>query len=201
LETTSYSLLCRAALDAGDAGDSWTRLDRLYRPFLLSWFFAHGVPHEDAQDLTQEVMTVVIKDLKDFAHPGRVGAFRTWLRGVCLHRLQGYRRSRQLHGAAVGGTDFQAQLREVADLGDNPAEAWDRDHDVQILRQLLANLVNDFEEKTIRAFHRLLFDGVAAPQVAAELGMSLGAVYIAKSRVLRRLRAEANGLIDEAHLN
>jgi RNA polymerase sigma-70 factor (ECF subfamily) len=198
LDATSYSLLFRAARNEGD---SWTRLDRLYRPFFLSWFFAHGVPHQDAQDLTQEVMTVVFKELPGFTHPGRVGGFRTWLRGVCLHRLQGYRRSRQRRGAAVGGTDFQAQLQEVAEPGDNLAAAWEREHDAQILRQMLANLVNDFEEKTIQAFHRLLFDGVAAPQVAAELGMSIGAVYIAKSRVLRRLRAEAEGLIDETILS
>jgi RNA polymerase sigma-70 factor (ECF subfamily) len=197
LEATSHSLLFRAALGTEDA---WARLDRLYRPFLFKWFLAHGVSHADAEELTQEVMRVVFQELKDFAHAGRVGSFRTWLRGVCLNRLLSYRRSRQLRGAAVGGTDFHAQLHEVADSDDNPAAEWDREHDVQILRQMLTNLANDFEQKTVGAFYRLVFDGVPAPQVAQELGMSVGAVYIAKSRVLRRLREEAEGLIDEAKI-
>jgi RNA polymerase sigma-70 factor (ECF subfamily) len=198
LEATSHSLLYRAALGAPD---SWTRLDRIYRPFLLNWFLAHGASHGDAEDLTQEVLVVVFQEIKDFAHVGRVGAFRTWLRGVCVHRLQGYRRARQIRGAPVGGTDFQAHLNHLADPGDSPADSWDREHDREILRQLLTSLAGEFEEKTLRAFDRLVFDGVAAPQVAAELEMSVGAVYIAKSRVLRRLRDEAEGLIEEANLS
>jgi RNA polymerase sigma-70 factor (ECF subfamily) len=198
MEATSPSLLRRAALGATDA---WSQLDRLYRPFLLNWFFAHGSSPADAEDLTQDVMTVVFEEVKDFAHSGRVGAFRTWLRGVCLHRFQADRRSRQLRGAATGGTEFQMQLHNLADSGDDPADDWDREHDALMLREMLANLATAFEEKSLRAFGRLVFDGVAAPQVAAELGMSVGAVYIAKSRVLRRLRAEAAGLIGKADLN
>lgn len=198
MEATSHSLLRRAALGVGD---SWARLDRLYRPFLLSWFLAHGTPHADAEDLTQEVMTVVFRELKDFDHLGRIGGFRSWLRGTCVHRLQGYRRSRQLRGAAIGGTDFQAHLQSLADSDDNLAVNWDRDHDVEILRQLLANLTDFFQEKTLQAFHRLVFDEAPAPQVAKELGMSIGAVYVAKSRVLRALRAEADGLLPAADLS
>jgi DNA-directed RNA polymerase specialized sigma24 family protein len=92
-------------------------------------------------------------------------------------------------------------MHEFVDLDDNSAADWEREHDLQILRQMLANLVQDFEENTVRAFHRLVFDNMAAAQVAAELGMSVGAVYIAKSRILRRLRAEAQGLIDESNFH
>jgi RNA polymerase sigma-70 factor (ECF subfamily) len=193
MEATSHSLLQRAGSGAVDA---WARLDRLYRPFLLRWFLAHEIPPPDAEDLTQEVMAAAFQELKAFAHSGRVGAFRTWLRRACLHRLLGYRRSRQLRGTPVGGTEFQAQLHEVAGPGDDPAAAWDREHDREILRQLIEDMAADFEEKTLRAFRRLAFDGIAAPRVADELGPTVGAVYIAKSRVLRRLREKAGGLID-----
>jgi RNA polymerase sigma-70 factor (ECF subfamily) len=193
LEATSHSLLHRAALGVGD---SWARLDRLYRPFLLSWFLAQGVAHPDAEDLTQEVMTVLFRELKGFANLGRVGGFRTWLRGVCVHRLQGYRRSRQTRGVPVGGSEFHAQLHNLADEGDDLKGDWGREHDAGILRQLLANLTDDFQDRTLRAFHRLVFDEAPAPLVAEELGISVGAVYIAKSRVLRALRAAADGLIE-----
>ncbi len=193
MEATSHSLLSQAA--AGAEG-SWARLDRLYRPFLLGWFHCNGAAPEDAEDLTQEVMRVVFQGMKGFAHSGRAGAFRTWLRGVCLHRLQAHRRSRRLRGAPVGGTDFQGVLQGIAAPEDDPAGRWDQEHDLGILRQMLAGLADEFEEKTVRAFHRLVFDGAAASRVAEEMSMTVGAVYIAKSRVLRRLRAEAEGLIE-----
>jgi RNA polymerase sigma-70 factor (ECF subfamily) len=194
MDATSHSLLCRAGSGVADA---WDRLDRLYRPFLRGWFLAHGVHPADAEDLAQDVMVAAFRELKAFVHSGQVGAFRSWLRGVCLHRLQGYRRSLKLRGTPEGGTRFQAQLHEVVDPAGDLAGDRDREHDRELLRQLLANLAGEFEEKTLEAFRRLAFDGLAAPQAAAELGMSVAAVYIAKSRVLRRLRMEAAGLIDE----
>jgi RNA polymerase sigma-70 factor (ECF subfamily) len=189
MDATSHSLLYRAGAGAADA---WEYLDRLYRPFLRGWFLEHEVPPADAEDLTQDVMVTAFQELKAFIHSGQVGAFRTWLRRACLHRLQGYRRSLKLRGTPEGGTKFQAEMHEVVD----PASDWDRAHDRELLRHLVANLAGEFEEKTLGAFRRLAFDGLAAPQVAAELGMSVAAVYIAKSRVLRRLRTEAAGLID-----
>jgi len=197
MEATSHSLLHRA--NSGGA-DAWDHLDRIYRPFVRSWFLTHRVAPPDVEDLTQEVLVVTFRELRAFVHSGRVGAFRTWLRHMCLHRLQGYRRSRQLRGIAVGGTDFQAQLHEVAAPGDDPVGDWDREHDREILRQLIGNLAASFEGKTLRAFRRLAFNGLTAPQVAAELGMTVAAVYIAKSRVLRKLRTEAAGLVDEDSL-
>jgi RNA polymerase sigma-70 factor (ECF subfamily) len=82
LESTSQSLLYRAG---GRVAEAWARLDRLYRPFIQSWFLIHGIQRADAEDLTQEVMMVVLRELKEFSHSNRAGAFRTWLRGVCLH--------------------------------------------------------------------------------------------------------------------
>ena len=129
MDATHFSLLAQAG--AGSA-EAWTRLDRLYRPFIWSWFRGQTVPHTDADDLTQEVMTVLAKELKEFAHSGRTGAFRTWIRGVCIHRLQGFRRQQQVRGAAVGGSDFQQQLQLVAD--DTLSQDWDRDHERHLLR-------------------------------------------------------------------
>jgi RNA polymerase sigma-70 factor (ECF subfamily) len=194
MHATSPSLLCRASSGATDA---WERLDRLYRPFLRGWFLAHGVSPADAEDLTQDVMVAAFRELREFIHSGRVGAFRAWLRRACLNRLRGYRRALRLRGTPKGGTGFQAQLREVVDPAGDPESDWDREHNRKLLRQLVANLAGAFEEQTLRAFRRLAFEGRTAPQVAAELGMTVAAVYIAKSRVLRKLRTEVAGLFDE----
>jgi RNA polymerase sigma-70 factor (ECF subfamily) len=192
LDATQLSLLVQAGSGSADA---WSRLDGLYRPFVWSWFRAQGVPHVDADDLTQDVLAVLAGELPHFVHSGRTGAFRTWLRGVCVHRLQGHRRRQQVQIPAVGGTDFQDQLNGVAD--EKLTADWDREHERHLLRQLFEGLSAHFEEKTLQAFRRLAFDGVPAAEVARELDMPVAAVYVAKSRVLSRLRAEAAGLIDD----
>jgi RNA polymerase sigma-70 factor (ECF subfamily) len=197
VEITNPTLLQRAGAGMPDA---WDRFDRLYRPFLLGWFRGHGVDSAEAGDLTQEVMLVILKQVKSFAHPGHRGAFRNWLRGVCLNQLLGYRRKRRVRGVPVGGSDFQHQMQEVGDSAPDAAAEWDARHDHAVLRQLFDSLAGEFEPQTLRAFCRIAFDGVAATEVARELKMSIGAVYIAKSRVLRRLRAEADGLLEDAVL-
>jgi RNA polymerase sigma-70 factor (ECF subfamily) len=76
------------------------------------------------------------------------------------------------------------------------SQQWDREHDMLVLSRLLELMEQEFEPGTLQAFRRIVFDGCKTDLVAAELGISVAAVYIAKSRVLRRLRAEAAGLID-----
>ena len=65
-----------------------------------------------------------------------------------------------------------------------------------MLRCLLDLMEREFEPDTVRAFRRLAVDGAPAAEVARELGTTVGAVYVAKSRVLRRIREEADGLLD-----
>jgi RNA polymerase sigma-70 factor (ECF subfamily) len=194
MDTTRLTLLEQAGQGSAEA---WDLLYRHYRGFIVGWFRNHGVPPPDAEDLSQDVMAVLLRQLREFVHSGRTGAFRAWLRGVCLNCLRDHRRAAARHGQAVGGSDFQASLQQQAD--DDALQAqWDRAHDEHVLRQLLERLPGEFEEATLRAFRRVTFEGAAAADVAAELGTSAGAVYVAKSRVMRRLRELARGLIDDA---
>jgi RNA polymerase sigma-70 factor, ECF subfamily len=195
LENTSLTLLGRASNGSSEA---WAQLDSLYRPFIAQWFRRQNILPADADDLTQDVLAVLVRDLTKFDHNGRTGAFRAWVRGVCLNRAKGYRRKKKLREAAVGGTDSQRQMNEVADSTE--AADWDREHDRYVLQRLVDRLGADFEEPTMIAFRRLTFEGVSGQQVATELNMSVAAVFMAKSRVLRRLRGLAEGLVDEQTL-
>jgi RNA polymerase sigma-70 factor, ECF subfamily len=193
MDATRVTLL---QLAGGGETQAWAELDRLYRPFIRSWFQVQGVPLADADDLTQEVLAALYLALPSFEHSGRVGAFRTWLRSACLHRLLGHRRVEARRGRSVGGSDFQEQLREVEDSDPNPG-AWDREHDRVLLRHLFERVSAEFEPATMEAFERLTIDEQSAAEVAAAMGLTAGAVYVAKSRVLRRLREEAARLIGE----
>jgi RNA polymerase sigma-70 factor (ECF subfamily) len=193
MDATRLTLLQQAG---GGQTEAWMELDRLYRPFIRGWFRSHRLPPADADDLTQVVLSALLQELPAFEHSGRAGAFRTWLRTVCLHRLLEYRRAEQLRGRAVGGSAFQERLQAVETTAAD-SDAWDREHDRAILRNLLLRISGEFEPDTVEAFERLAMNGETASEVASALRMSVGSVYVAKSRVLRRLREEGARLIGE----
>ena len=88
MNETSLSLLARARQSADS--ESWNRLVELYAPLIRGWLRSYGVSGADADDLVQEVLTVVSQELPKFNHNDRTGAFRSWLRKILVHRLQNY---------------------------------------------------------------------------------------------------------------
>src|SRR5947208_428214 len=79
------------------------------------WLRRHSVPAADAEDLTQEVMAVVVRELPGFKHNQHAGAFRSWLRTITVNRLRLLWRSRQARPVATGGSDFLKMLDELED--------------------------------------------------------------------------------------
>jgi RNA polymerase sigma-70 factor, ECF subfamily len=193
MPSTHLSLLTAAKSGSGEA---WTRLVRLYRPLLYQWLRRQNISHDDAEELTQDVLAVVVQEIGRFEHGGRLGAFRRWLREITVHRALGFLRGRRLRAAARGGSTFLDQLQQLSN-GDSVAGQWDRDFDQHVLRYLLQTVECEFEPATRTAFQLVTMEDVPPEQVAQRLGISVGAVYSAKSRVLRRLRQEAAGLVDD----
>jgi RNA polymerase sigma-70 factor (ECF subfamily) len=190
---TSATLLERLRTAPDEA--AWRRLDDLYRPLIRRWLLHDGSLGEEAEDLVQEVMAVLVRELPDFQRR-RTGSFRRWLRGITAHRLAAYYRARQNRPRALGSPLEESPLRQLADRNSELSRQWDEDHDRHVLRRLLELIEPSFEPTTLAAFRRVAFDGVAPARAAEELDVSLNAVLLAKSRVLRRLRQEAEGLID-----
>lgn len=190
---TRQSLLLRA--QAGEA-NAWKDLTDLYRPLILGWLNRQGVPAVDLEDLSQDVLLSVVKHLPSFEHSGHPGAFRSWLRTLVCSRTADYWRAADARTPASGGSGATAALQQIADPDSDLNRQWDEEHDRYVLGCLLDLVEEEFEPITLRAFRRLALDGAGGAEVAAELGLSVAAVYVAKSRVLQRLRQEAEGLID-----
>ena len=168
----------------------------LYRPLLMAWLRKYHVQDFDLDDLMQEVLMAVAKDLPTFDHNGRTGAFRAWLRSIMVNRLRNFWRSRGRQLQAQGGSDIQLRLAQLDDPSSEMSQLWNQQHDLHVAQQLLQQVEPDFTAQTWAAFTRVAIDGQRADAVAVELGISTNAVFIAKSRVLSRLRREAAGLID-----
>lgn len=195
---TSVSLLQLACDDPDSV--AWRRLADIYSPLLHASLRRYDVQAADAEDLIQDVLLTVSRELPKFEHSGRTGAFRGWLRTILVHRLRNFWRSRQSRPLAAGGSAWAEWIEQLADDSSDVSRKWNLEHDRRVMARLLEQVRPRFEPKTWEAFHRQMFDGQRADTVAAELEMPLNSVYVARSRVLSTLRREAAGLIDEQSL-
>jgi RNA polymerase sigma-70 factor, ECF subfamily len=183
---TSLSLL--EQLREPENAEAWDRVVTTYSALLRTWFHAAGLQTADRDDLTQRVLEVLLRQMPEFEHSGRPGAFRTWLRSVAVNLLREFWRRRPMPESAC-------LLDDLADPRSGLSQFWDRQHDRHVLHNLLETVQPEFAELTWLAFRRLALEGASAREVAAELDTTVNAVLIAKSRVLARLRQEARELI------
>src|SRR6516225_7432867 len=193
MDETRQSLLLRARTGEESA---WRDLTDLYRPLIIGWLNRQGVPARDLEDLSQDILLTVVKHLPTFQHSGRRGAFRSWLRTIVCSRTTDYWRAIDASTQASGGSGATAALQQLADPDSSLNRQWDEEHDRYVLDCLLDLVEEEFEPATLQAFRRLALDGASGAEAAQELGLSVAAVYVAKSRVLQRIRQEAEGLID-----
>lgn len=194
MSNTSASLLDRLRRRPDDA--SWRRLIDLYTPLIRNWLRRHAMQDQDCDDLVQEVLSVVVRRLPQFEHSGRPGAFRTWLRNITGYCMRDFWRGQRYRPTATGDSNFQQLLAQMEDPDSGLSQLWNKEHDLHVTRRLLEMLQSQFEPRTWTAFRRVALEGASPDAVAAELGVTVNAVFIAKSRVLARLRQEAEGLLD-----
>lgn len=196
MHETSLSLLER--LRQSPENEGWNRLAGLYTPLIRAWLRRYDVQDNDANDLVQDVLLAVSKDLGKFEHAGQPGAFRGWLKAILVNRLRKFWRSRDRRPQAQGDSDIDARLAQLDDPASEMSLIWNREHDQYVLRQLLALAEPHFARNTWTAFCRVALDGAKPDVVAEEMGLSRNAVIVAKCRVLSRLRHESEGLIESS---
>jgi RNA polymerase sigma-70 factor (ECF subfamily) len=185
MNTTPISLLER--LHRADEEEAWSRFVQLYTPLLCQWAGRLGLQDADAADLVQDVFTVLVRKLPEFRYDPRK-RFRGWLWTVLLNKW----RERARRAAPAGGPEGLDELAGP-DAADAVGEAEYRDY---LIRRALELMQAEFEPTTWQAFWASVVAERPAAAVARELGISENAVYLAKGRVLRRLRRELAGLLD-----
>jgi RNA polymerase sigma factor (sigma-70 family) len=190
---TSLSLLDRLQLGASDS--AWREVIELYTPLLDDWLARFQLQGADREDLVQESLTTVLQHVGSFRHGGQ-GSFRAWLRAIVVNRVREFWRRRGRHPQATGDSQIADMLQQLESPGSSLGRQWDAEHDRYVAHRLLARIQPLFEPATLEAFRRVVVEGQKPREVAAELGLSVNAVLIAKSRVLRQLRRELKGLTD-----
>jgi RNA polymerase sigma-70 factor (ECF subfamily) len=179
---TRPSLLVRIR-DAGDR-EAWRQFVEVYAPLVYKFARRRGLQDADAADLTQDVLQAVAGASKRLMYDPERGTFRAWLYTVARNKLRNFLLARQ-------------RRREDGDpelLSEQPAreevEQWEREYEQRLFDWAAEQVRGHFHESTWQAFWMTAAENRGAAETAAQLGISVGAVYIAKSRVLARLREQ-----------
>jgi RNA polymerase sigma-70 factor (ECF subfamily) len=187
--STSRSLLAGAKNDDPSA---WERIVRLYAPLVASWCRRWGVAEQDLGDLLQDVFAAVAGHLHRFRKQEPGDTFRGWLLAIVRNKVRDHFRRRAGEPAAAGGTEAALHLQQIPDpnsLDDLPECSDDLLFD-ELLLKALESIRSEFHDRTWQAFWRVVIEGRTAIDTGAEMNMTAGAVRVAKSRILMRLRRE-----------
>ena len=190
----SSSMLQRLKADSPEA---WGRLMHLFGPLVYQWCRHNRLQPADASDVGQDVFRAVAVRIGSFRRDRPRDTFRGWLWRITKNKITDHWRRRQEVPRALGGSSAQAWLaslpaRETKEF-DEPVES---ETPSSLYQRALQLIQDEFEQRTWKAFWRVAVDGCLPADVSDELNMSVNSVYLAKSRVLRRLREELGDLLD-----
>jgi len=182
LPETRHSLLVR--LQERRDEQAWEEFLRQYEPFLLNLFRRRGLQEADARDVTQQVLISVATKVGDWQTDGKAASFRRWLSTIARHAAI---RHLTRHGRQpITGLE--------QDIGENPATleavAW-HEYQREVLAWTIEQIRSEFREASWLAFWETAVNHRPVPEVASELQISAGAIYMARSRIMARLRQKA----------
>jgi RNA polymerase sigma-70 factor (ECF subfamily) len=187
---TRRSLIVKLRDPADEA--AWREFLTLYEPLVYRLARRKGLQDADARDLCQEVFRAVAQSI-DRWEPDR-GSFRGWLIRIARNLLINFLTRGRNQPRGSGSTSVQ-DLLEVEPAADPSATAvFDAEYRRRLFRWAAEDVRREFTPRTWQAFWRTAVEDGSPRAVAAELGLSIGAVYIARSRVLARLRRRVEQL-------
>ena len=191
---TRPSLLLRLR-DAHDT-QAWNEFVSLYTPLVFNLCVRHGLQESDAADVTQEVMCVAAQSMPGLEYDARRGKFRGWLLQTTRHRLyQFFARQRRVPQLACDTTIERMLDQEPSE---DEQSRWEEEYRQRVFDWAAVEAQAQFQPATWSAFWLTAVDGASVKEVAGKLGISVGAVYIARSRVIVCLRDLIETVTDES---
>ncbi len=192
--TTRPSLLLRLR-DARDGG-AWREFVALYGELVYRFARKRGLQDADAADVTQIVFHAVSQEIRRLEYDRRRGTFRGWLLVVTRNQVNKYLESARGANRPVVQA-FNESLVDGCVTHDAEAEHWEHEYQLRAFRLAAERVRAEFEDASWQAFWRTAVDGQSAKAVGELLGLSVGAIYTARSRVLRRVRIAIAEFDDE----
>jgi RNA polymerase sigma factor (sigma-70 family) len=191
---TRMTLLTRIK-DETDS-DAWREFVQLYGPVVYGYARKRGLGDADAAELMQEVLRSVPRNAETMEYDPNRGTFRDWLFTISHNKICNFHstQSNRLHRTG----DSDSPITTVPDRDEEPDSDWDTEYQRQLAAKAMDRVKHMFRSSIWQAFWKTAVNGRSAQDVGFELKMTPGAVYVAKCRVLVRLREEVRHLHAEA---
>lgn len=187
---TRASLILR--LPSRADADAWREFVSLYEPFVLRFARRSGLQDADARELVQDVLVSVVQAVGRWQVDPERARFRTWLFRIARNRLLDVLAQRERQKIRAGSSGLVDRSH-----ADGLVEQAARAHREELFRWAAGRVKTQFREETWQAFWRTSVEGESVAEVARSLGLTEGAVYIARSRVIARFREELKPLEED----
>ncbi|MGI9518966.1 MAG: RNA polymerase sigma factor [Pirellulaceae bacterium] len=191
---TRFSLIGRLA-DSDDM-DAWHEFVQLYQPLIFRIARRRGLQHADAAEVAQEVLTRVSKVVHRWDPNENKGSFRGWLYRITRNLTIDHLRKTGRQPASANGSG--EWLNQLADPAQEPSREFHLEYERQLFTWAARRIQCEFRESTWQAFWQTAVEGVEIKQVSASTGLSTGAIYVARSRVMKRLGEEVRSRNQES---
>lgn len=191
---TRPSLLLRLR-DPGDEA-AWSQFVAVYTPLIFAFCRGRGLSEVDAGDVSQDVLKAVVGALPRFQYDPHRSSFRNWLFTVVRSKLNNFFTAQARQPRLAGETTLQQFVESEPDRARE--ETWQREYQTNLVRWAAGQIQGEFKAQTWDAFWRTAMQGESAETVAGELGLTLNALYIARSRVTSRLKQMIEGIEEGA---
>ncbi|HVA45305.1 MAG TPA: RNA polymerase sigma factor [Pirellulales bacterium] len=185
--STRDSLLARLGRPSDER--AWQEFMEIYGPLVYRLARRRGFQHADADDLCQEVFQATAKSIERWRQRPDRGSFRAWLFQIARNVMINTLRHRQRHPGGVGGSEIK-RLLDQQPADDQESRLLAVEYERHLFQWAAEAVKKEFRQATWQAFWQTGVEGRKSSDVAKELDISVGAVYIARSRVMARLRAK-----------
>lgn len=194
------SPLTRASLlvqirDGSNHG-AWREFVDLYGPVVYGFARKRGLQDADAADLMQDVMRSVSAAIGRLDYDRNQGTFRGWLFTITRNKIFNFLSARRIRPQGSGDSSTNRMLAAHPDANDG-SETWELEYQRRLASMAMERIKGEFQENTWRAFVLTAVEGLAAADAGKQVGLSPGAIYVAKSRVLARLKEEVEAMQQE----
>lgn len=191
-QPTRKSLLLRVR--ESDDTDAWRQFTDLYGPLVFRYGKRQGLQDADAADLMQDVLERVAKNIEKFDYDPSLGRFRSWLFLIARQAISNLVKRRERQPIGSGDSVVANMINDK--MADQDESLWEAEYRQHLLQWAMEKVEGHFATSTWQAFYETSVNHKSAEQVANELGLSVGAVYIAKSRVIQRLKKAVASIDD-----
>lgn len=195
LPETQPALVARLQQPGDQA--AWGEFLELYEPFLRAFFRNRGLQNADADDLTQQVLMSLARHVGDWKPDGREASFRRWLVTITRHAVIKFLLRSDRAPQAIGGTDFLDWINQSIPTSSDDEQRAANDYRQEVFQWALRQIQEEFQPSTWKAFWQTSIENEPIEHFARSSGMSPGAIYMARSRVMARLRTKVGEFAED----